>query len=64
MESDIFFYSTTYLTARLAIVAAFAYGFYRVLRAGQPRAVAHDAATSRKVAAGIRKADAVCDDGR
>ncbi len=32
MENDIFFYTTTYLFTRLAVVAAFAYAFYRVLR--------------------------------
>jgi len=32
MENDIVFYTTTYLFTRLAIVAAFAYAFYRVLR--------------------------------
>lgn len=63
MENDLFFYTTTYLTARLAIFAAFAYGFYRVLRAGHLDAVAHDGAARNDVTAAIRKANAVCDDG-
>ncbi|UCH49757.1 MAG: hypothetical protein JSU95_08355 [Betaproteobacteria bacterium] len=63
MESDLFFYTTSYLTARLAIVAAFVYGVYRVLRAGQMDAVADGGATRSQVTEAIRKANAVCDDG-
>jgi hypothetical protein len=62
MESDIIFYTTTYLTARLAIVAVFIYGFYRVLRSAQMGTVARDGATRSEDAAAIRKANAVCDD--
>jgi len=32
MDNDIVFYTTTYLFTRLAVVAAFAYAFYRILR--------------------------------
>ncbi len=32
MENELVFYTTTYLFTRLALVAAFAYAFYRVLR--------------------------------
>ena len=63
MDSDIFLDTTTYLIARLAIVAAFVYGFYRVLRSGQMNALAYHGATRDGVTAAIRKANAVCDDG-
>ena len=45
MENDIVFYTTTYLFTRLAVVAAFAYAFYRVLRPS-PVAVRSDRARS------------------
>jgi hypothetical protein len=32
MENDIALYATTYVAFRVAIVAAFAYVFYRILR--------------------------------
>ena len=41
MESEIAIYATSYVFARLAVVAAFAYAFYRVLRPA-PIAIRHD----------------------
>ena len=63
MESDIIFYTTTYLTARLAIVAVFVYGFYRVLRSDPMDSVPRVGPKRYAVNAAIRRANAVCDDG-
>ena len=56
MENDIVMYAVSYVGFRLAILAAFAYGFYLVLR---PKPAL---ARSEAMPVSVRKADRVRDD--
>ena len=57
MESDILMYTASYFGFRVAILAAFAYAFYWVLR---PAPVF---ASKEATSASVRRANKVCDDG-